>query len=219
MHPDLITVIIADDHAVVRAGLRAVLSRAPDMQIVGEASGGREAVALAERLHPVVAVMDLDMPDMDGASATREILSKELATRVLVLTMHAEDEYLSPTLQAGASGYLAKNAADRELVDAVRTVAYGDTYLQPSATRALVKHMTKRAAMASEEKKFQLLSDREQTVLRLVAHGYSGPEIGDRLSISPKTVETYKQRINEKLGFSHRAEYIQFAVKLGFFEP
>jgi DNA-binding NarL/FixJ family response regulator len=219
MHPDLITVTIADDHAVVRAGLRAVLSRAPDMQVVGEASGGREAVAMAERLRPVVAVMDLDMPDMDGATATREIVAKALPTRVLVLTMHAEDEYLSPTLQAGAAGYLAKNAADRELVDAVRTVAYGDTYLQPSATRALVKHMTRRAAMASEEKRFQLLSEREQTVLRLVAHGYSGPEIGDRLAISPKTVETYKQRINEKLGFTHRAEYIQFAVKLGFFEP
>lgn len=214
----MISIVLADDHAVVRAGLKAVLSRAADMQVVGEARSGNEAVALAERLQPHVVVMDLDMEDGDGTAATREIVARGLRTRVLVLTMHTEDEFLTPTLEAGAAGFLVKTAADRELVDAVRAVAYGDVYVRPSAGPALLKRLAQKRSMADDHTRFEELSDREKSVLRLVAEGYSGPEIGTKLSISPKTVETYKQRINDKLGFSHRAEYIQFAVKLGFFE-
>src|SRR5687768_2483590 len=142
--PDIIRLILADDHLVVRAGLKALLGATKDIQVVGEATNGRDAVALVERLKPDVAVLDLDMPQLDGAGATRELVGKGVATRVLILTMHDEDEYLVSLLEAGAAGYLVKNAADRELADAVRAVASGDTYVQPSAARALARNVTRR---------------------------------------------------------------------------
>ncbi|HWG35331.1 MAG TPA: response regulator transcription factor [Gemmatimonadaceae bacterium] len=210
-----IRVILADDHAVVRAGLRAVLGAAPDIDVIGEASNGTEAVQLADTLDPDVVVMDLTMDGMDGATATREIVAKHLRARVLVLTMHAEEDYLIPVLEAGAAGYLMKNAADRELVDAVRTVARGDMFIRPSAARILAQGVTKKDPLNADRTRFERLTDREQNVLRLTAQGYSAPEIGERLFISPKTVDTYKQRIGDKLGLTHRAEYIAFALKLG----
>jgi DNA-binding NarL/FixJ family response regulator len=215
MTGDLIRVVLADDHAVVRAGLKAVLGVARDIEVIGEAKTGREAVALAERFKPDVVVMDLSMPDIDGTAATKEIVEKGLATRVLVLTMHAEEDYLVPLMEAGAAGYLVKSAADRELVDAVRAVARGDVYVRPAAARVLAKNLTKKDPAQSDRDKFDKLTQRERDVLRLVAQGYSAPEIGERLFISPKTVDTYKQRIQEKLGLSHRSDYVQFALKLG----
>jgi len=211
---DVIRVILADDHAVVRAGLKAVLGVAKDILVVGEASNGRDAVAMAQRLDADVVVMDLSMPDMDGTAATKALTAAGARTRVLVLTMHAEDEYLVPLLEAGASGYLVKSAADRELVDAVRAVAHGDTYVQPSAARALARGMRRRDEHADDRTRFEKLTERERDVLRLVAAGYSAPEIGEKLFISPKTVDTYKQRIGEKLGLAHRSDYVQFALKL-----
>ena len=213
--PDVIRVILADDHLVVRAGLKALLGSTKDIEVVGEATNGREAVALIERLKPDVAVMDLDMPQMDGITATKELAKLGLPTRVLILTMHTEEEYLVTLLEAGAAGYLVKSVADRELVDAVRAVARGDTYVRPTAARVLAQNLSKRAASQSEQERFDQLTQREQNVLRLVAQGYSAPEIGQQLFISPKTVDTYKQRIQEKLGIAHRADYVQFALKLG----
>ena len=192
--PDIIRVILADDHLVVRAGLKALLSTSKDIEVVGEASNGRDAVALVERLSPHVAVLDLDMPQMDGLTATKELVAKGVATRVLILTMHTEDEFLVNLLEAGAAGYLVKNAADRELADAVRAVAAGDSYVRAQ---------------------YNSLTERERDVLVHVAGGYSASEIGERLFISPKTVETYKQRITEKLGLSHRSDYVQFCLRLG----
>jgi DNA-binding NarL/FixJ family response regulator len=215
MIDDRVRVILADDHAVVRAGLKAVLGAAPDIQVLGEASTGREAIAMVERLRPDVVVMDLTMPDMDGAAATKAIVEAGLATRVLVLTMHEEEEYLLPLLEAGASGYLVKSVADRELVAAVRAVAHGDTYVRPTAARILARSLTRKDPAKAERERFEKLTQRERDVLRLVAQGYSAPEIGERLHISPKTVDTYKQRVQEKLGLSHRTEYVQFALKLG----
>lgn len=215
MSADTIRVILADDHAVVRAGLKAVLGASSDIIVVGEAADGIEAVELTERLDPDVVIMDLTMDRMDGATATREIVAKKLRARVLVLTMHAEDDYLLPSLEAGAAGYLMKNAADRELVDAVRTVARGDMFIRPSAARILAEGLTRKNPLDAERARFERLTDREQNVLRLTAQGYSAPEIGERLFISPKTVDTYKQRIGDKLGLTHRAEYIAFALKLG----
>lgn len=215
MSADPIRVILADDHAVVRAGLKAVLGASPDIVVVGEAADGREAVELTEKLDPDVVVMDLTMDQMDGASATREIVARKLRAKVLVLTMHAEDDYLVPSLEAGAAGYLMKNAADRELVDAVRTVARGDMFILPSAARILAHGVTKKDPLAVDRARFERLTDREQNVLRLTAQGYSAPEIGERLFISPKTVDTYKQRIGDKLGITHRAEYVALALKLG----
>jgi DNA-binding NarL/FixJ family response regulator len=215
MTNDFIRVILADDHVVVRAGLRAVLGAAKDIEIIGEARNGREAVTMAERFQPDVVVMDLDMPDTDGVTATKEIVAKGLAARVLVLTMHAEEDYLVPLLEAGAAGYLVKSAADRELVDAVRAVAHGDTYVRPAAARVLAKNLTKKDPAAEERARFEKLTQREQDVLKYVAQGYSAPEIGERLFISPKTVDTYKQRIQEKLGLAHRSDYVQLALRLG----
>lgn len=215
MAGDLIRIVLADDHAVVRAGLKAVLGTARDMTVVGEASNGREAIALIERLNPDVVIMDLSMDQMDGTTATREIVKKGLSARVLVLTMHAEEEYLVPVLEAGAAGYLIKSAADRELVDAVRIVASGDMFVRPAAARVLAKGLTRKDPAKAERDRFEKLTDRERDVLRLVAQGYSAPEIGERLFISPKTVDTYKQRIHEKMGLSHRADYVQLALRLG----
>lgn len=214
MSTDLIRVVLADDHTVVRAGIKTILSKAPDIEVVGEARNGREAVTLVDRFHPDVVVMDLDMAGGDGTEATKEIVSRGTHTRVLILTMHEEGDRLTPALQAGAAGYLVKTAAERELVDAIRAVAYGDVYLRPTAAKMVVQQLIRKDPGQAERERFGTLSEREAAVFRLVARGYSGPEIGDQLSISAKTVETYKQRIQEKLDISHRAEYIQLAVKL-----
>ena len=218
MTGDLIRVLLVDDHAVVRAGLKAVLGSAKDIDVIGEARNGREALAMADRFKPDVIVMDLSMDEMDGATATKELMARGLPSRILILTMHAEDEFLVPLLEAGASGYLVKSAADRELVDAVRTVAHGDQYLQAAAARALAKELKRRETRADERAQFDSLSAREKDILRKIAAGYSAPEIGGQLNISPKTVDTYKQRINEKLGFAHRSDYVRFAMKLGLLE-
>src|SRR3954463_11129401 len=212
---DMIRVVLADDHAVVRAGLKAVLGGAKDIEVIGEAKTGREAVAMAERLNPDVIVMDLSMPELDGTAATKEIVQKGLRSKVLVLTMHVEEEYLVPLMEAGAAGYLVKSAADRELVDAVRAIAHGDVYVRPAAARIRAKNLTKKDPEKVNRERFEKLTQREQDVLRLVAQGFSAPEIGERLYISPKTVDTYKQRIHEKVGLAHRSDYVQFALKLG----
>jgi two-component system, NarL family, response regulator NreC len=218
MTGDSIRVILVDDHAVVRAGLKAVLGVAKDIEVVGEASNGREAVAVAERLKPDVAVMDLSMPDMDGREATMEIVKLGLPTKVLVLTMHAEEEYLLAALHAGVAGYLVKSAADRDLVTAVRAVAHGDVYMGPAAGRVLAKSITAKDPAQADRDRYEKLTERERDVLRLTAEGYSAPEIGEKLFISPKTVDTYKQRIHEKLGFAHRADYVKFALRLKLIE-
>ncbi|HMJ17743.1 MAG TPA: response regulator transcription factor, partial [Gemmatimonadaceae bacterium] len=150
MRDGVIRVILVDDHNVVRAGLKAVLGSAKDIEVIGEGSNGKEAISLAERLDPDVIVMDLSMGEMDGAEATKVLVGNKARAKVLILTMHAEDAYLVPLLEAGASGYLVKSAADRELIDAVRAVAHGDVYMQPSAARALAQRIQRRAEHADE---------------------------------------------------------------------
>ena len=215
MSNDIIRVMLADDHQVVRTGLRAVLATAKDMTVVAEAASGREAIALAERAKPDVIVMDVSMADIDGLVATGEILSRPPAPRILVLTMHGEEEYLSKALKAGASGFLVKSAAHQELVDAVRAVAYGDVYVRPAAAHVLAKQMRTANGASQARTLFEKLTDRERDVLRLVAEGYSAPDIGERLAISPKTVDTYKQRIHETVGLAARHDYVRFALRLG----
>lgn len=215
MSDDLIRVILADDHAVVRAGLRAVLGAAKDMLVVGEASSGPEAVALAERLTPDVVIMDLSIGEVDGGQATKMILEKGIPSRVLIMTMHPEEDYLVPMLEAGASGFLPKTAPDRDLLDAVRTVARGDLFVRPEAARILAKGYQRKDPMHEDRARYERLTERERDVLRMTAQGFSAPEIGERLFISPKTVDTYKQRIQDKLGLSHRHEYVQLALRLG----
>src|SRR5678810_661378 len=186
MTTDVIRVLLADDHRVVRAGLRAVLGTARDISVVGEASNGKEAVAMAAELRPDVIVMDLAMPELDGIAATKEIIAANRDIKVLVLSMHAEQEHLVPVMEAGASGYLLKTEADRELVNAVRAVAHGDIYVRPTAARILARKLVTKDAEHSDRDRYARLTVRERDVLRLVGQGYSAPEIGDRLLISPK---------------------------------
>ncbi|MGH7624134.1 MAG: response regulator [Gemmatimonadaceae bacterium] len=215
MTGDLIRVVLVDDHAVVRAGLKAILAGARDVDVVGEAENGRDALVLIQRLAPDVAVMDISMPDLDGAEATKRIVADGLRTRILILTMHAEDDYLVPLLSAGAAGFLMKSAADRELLDAVRAVARGEVYVRPAAAALLARNLTRKNPLQSDRDRFERLTEREREVLRYTAQGHSAPEIGEKLRISPKTVDTYKQRIHEKVGLAHRTEYVQFALRLG----
>ena len=219
MSGDLIRVLLVDDHAVVRAGVKAVLGAAKDVHVVGEAGSGAEALALAERLKPDVIVMDISLGDTDGMAVTRQIVAKGLPSRVLTLTMHAEEDYLVTMLEAGAAGYVLKTAADRDLLDAVRTVARGEVYVRPDAARILAKGYTRKDPLHAERQRFEKLTERERDVLRHTAQGFSAPEIGEKLFISPKTVDTYKQRIQDKLGLSHRHEYVQLALRLGLLSP
>lgn len=214
-----IRVVLADDHTIVRTGLKAVLGADPDIDVVGEAASGNEAVALLKRVEADVVVMDVSMADGDGISATRAITSAGgNSARVLVLTMHSEEAYLEAVLDAGASGYLVKSTADRELVDAVRAVARGEVWVQPAAARVLAQGARRREERATDQSRFERLTDRERSVMQLIAEGYTAPEIGEQLSISPKTVDTYKQRINDKLGLTHRADYVKLALKLGLLQ-
>jgi DNA-binding NarL/FixJ family response regulator len=159
--------------------------------------------------------MDLTMGEMDGIAATKALAASANPPRVLVLTMHPEDEYLVPLLEAGAAGYLVKSAADRDLVDAIRAVARGDLYVRPSAARVLARELKKKEEAADDRARYEKLTERERDVLRLTAEGYTAPEIGEKLHISPKTVDTYKQRVNEKLGLTHRPDYVKFALRVG----
>jgi len=218
MSGDLIRIILVDDHAVVRTGLKAVLGKERDLDVVGEAPNGAEGVALAERLKPDVIIMDLSMATMDGLEATKLVIAKKLPSRVLIMTMHAEEEYVVPLMEAGAAGYVLKTAPDRDVVDAVRAVARGDLYVRPEAARALAKGYQRKDPLKEDRARFDKLTARERDVLRLVAQGYSAPEIGDKLNISPKTVDTYKQRIEDKLGLGHRHDYVQFALRLGLLQ-
>jgi DNA-binding NarL/FixJ family response regulator len=210
-----IRVMLVDDHAIVRAGLRAVLGAAQGMTVVGEADGGYAAVAQLACNPADVVVMDLSMADGDGITATRAITRDGgCGARVLVLTMHSEESYLEPVLAAGASGYLVKSTADRELVEAVRAVARGETYVRPAAARAL-EGARRRGECPSERERFEKLTEREREVMQLIAEGYTAPQIGAQLAISPKTVDTYKQRVNDKLGLTTRADYVKLALRLG----
>jgi DNA-binding NarL/FixJ family response regulator len=215
-----ISVILADDHTMVRTALKAVLERlASDIVVLGEAATGREAVQLVDRLEPDVLVMDLDMPGGDGLTATRELADRQSRVRIIILTMHTEEEQLLPLLRAGARGYLAKNAAERDLIDAIHVVMAGDFFVRPAVARLLATS-TRRPdeASGSARERFAKLSERERTVLRMVAEGFNGPEIGDQLGITAKTVDTYKQRIETKLGLNHRTAYVRFAIDAGLLD-
>ena len=213
-HERPIRVLLVDDHAVLRVGLKALLATIPDITVVGDVSNGLQAVELAERLLPDVVVLDLDMPGGDGATATRALCAMTRAPKVLILSMHAEEDQLIPLLEDGATGYLSKEAAGRDLVAAIRVVASGDVYVRPHVARLLAGSMRRRGAPDVRRRAFESLSDREQLVVRLMAEGYSGVEIGQQLGISPKTIDTYKQRIEHKLGITHRTEYVRLALSL-----
>jgi DNA-binding NarL/FixJ family response regulator len=212
-----IRVLLADDHTVLRAGLKALLSAAPDLEVIGEAADGEEVVERACTSQPDVIVMDSQMPRMGGLEATRTLKARNVSSKVLVLTTHAESHNLLPLLEAGGSGYVLKSGADTELVEAIRTVHRGDVFLYPAATKLLVEGFRERSA--KPEVPFDRLTERERVVLKLVAEGYSGTEIAERLVISPKTVDTYRERVMQKLGLRHRWELVRYALRKGLLKP
>ena len=213
---EMIRVLLVDDHNLVRAGVKLVLRAFPEIVVVGEASDGNQALALATRLRPDIVVMDLDMPNGDGITATRSLQQELPGVRVLIVTMHTEEERLLPLLAAGARGFLSKAAVDRDLGDAIRVIASGDIYVRPAVSNELAKARFEKAPeQLNARARLERLSKREQSVLTLTARGYNGPEIGSQLGITAKTVDTYKQRIEDKLGMSHRAEYVRFAIEAG----
>ena len=208
-----IKVLLVDDHAMFRAGIKALLEREGRVDVVGEAATGDEAVDRVRELKPDVVVMDLSMPGSNGLEATRRIAALELDTKVLVLTVHAEEEYLVPVVEAGASGYLTKTSADTDLMEAIKVVARGQVFLPPKATTLLLQRY--KANETDDSAGLHDLSTREQEVLALTAEGFSSREIGKKLFISPKTVDTYRSRIMDKLGLSHRSELVRFALRVG----
>jgi DNA-binding NarL/FixJ family response regulator len=214
MADEPIRIVLVDDHAVLRAGLRALLEAEADLEVVGEAGTGDEALPMIERTAPDVVVMDLSMPGIGGLEATRRVSAMAQDTRVLVLTMHGEEEHLLPVLEAGGSGYVNKRSADEELIEAIRTVARGDVFLYPNAAKLLLQGFRGKT-IRDDDDPLRKLTDRELEVLGFTAEGFSSAEIGKKLFISPKTVDTYRSRIMEKLGLHHRSELVRFALQQG----
>ena len=212
-----IRLLVVDDHPVVRVGLRMLLAAQPDMEVVGEAVDGHTAVERALELKPDVVVMDLAMREgMDGLAATREIVSRLPQTRIVVLTMHSDEEYLRQALQAGATGYVLKEAVDTEIAVAIRVVQRGEVFLYPSFTRVLLGDLVQSGEDdRAEEDGYELLSKREKDVLRLVALGDTNREIAERLFLSVRTVETYRARLMEKLNLKSRGELVRYALRKG----
>ncbi|MGI9254665.1 MAG: response regulator [Thermomicrobiales bacterium] len=209
-----ITVVLADDHGIVRAGLRALLDSQPDMRVVAEADTGSQAVALTREHQPRVVVTDLSMPE-GGLEAIRQITALGLPVRTLVLTVHAEERYLLPVLEAGGSGYVRKSSAHTDLLEAVRTVARGEVFLDPAATTTLLRGYLGRVGAGKEADFGEVLSEREREVVRLTAEGHTAQKAGEILSVSPKTVETYRHRAMQKLGLTTRAELVRYALRAG----
>ncbi len=210
-----IRVLLADDHAVLRSGLRALLNLEPDMEVVGEASNGREAIELGQTLKPDVIVMDISMPEMDGLAAAKAIHEIGIPCHIVILTVHAEEDYLFQTLQMGASGYVLKSSADTELMDAIRAAQRGEVFLYPSAVKKVLGEYLKGARGEGGKGALEALTNREKEVLKLTAEGFTNQEIAEKLVISPKTVDTYRQRIMEKLNLHHRSQLVQYALKTG----
>jgi two-component system, NarL family, response regulator NreC len=214
----MIKILLVDDHAVVRMGLTMLLNSDPDLRVIGEASEGNEGIKKALELKPDVVVMDLSMPHgKDGLSATSELKKQMPNINILILTMHDDEEYLFRAIQAGAAGCILKSAPHDELISAIRSVAKGDAYLHPSATKRLMEEYLGSVKQGSTDT-FNLLSDREKEVLTLIAKGFSNKEIAEQLIISVKTVETHKGNLAEKLQMKTRPELVEYAVKKGLLD-
>ena len=213
--PQRVTILIVDDHMILRDGLRALLESEPNLTVVGEADTGAQGIALAESLKPDVIIMDISLPDMSGLDAVRVIRQTNSRSRILVLSMYSRREFVIQAIEAGCDGYVPKSSTHTSLIQAIEVVMGGERYLHPTAATALVGT---RLGDRSEAELFAELSEREQEVLRFTALGYNSREVGEQLSLSPKTVETYRLRAMEKLGLEHRAELIQFALRAGILQ-
>jgi DNA-binding NarL/FixJ family response regulator len=208
-------IVLADDHAVVREGLRALINRQPDMEVVGEVADGRAAIEMVDRLKPDVVVMDLSMPVLNGTRATKELIWRHPDLRVLALTVHEERSYLRELLEVGAAGYLLKRVASDELVHAIRRVAEGGRYVDGSLIPEVLDRFV-RSSGKSAKVEGRPLTRREEEVMRLIARGYSNKEIAVQLSVSVKTVETHKARATDKLDIHNRAGIVRHAMQQGW---
>ncbi|MFI0508257.1 DNA-binding NarL/FixJ family response regulator [Streptomyces canus] len=216
-HPSVIRILLADDHALVRRGVRLILDREPDLEVVAEAGDGAEAVELV-RTHDIdLAVMDIAMPRMTGLQATRELLALKPGVRVLMLTMHDNEQYFFQALKAGAGGYVLKSVADRDLVAACRAAMRDEPFLYPGAVTALIRNYLDRVRHG-EEPPEQVLTAREEEVLKLVAEGHSSKEIAEMLFISIKTVHRHRENLLHKLGLRDRLELTRYAIRAGLIE-
>ncbi len=208
------TIVLADDHHIVRQGLRALLEGQPDFQLVGEAGDGLEAVQLTERLKPDVLIIDLMMPSLNGLEATRQLGQRSPHTRVVILSMHANEAYVLEALRNGAVGYVLKDSSAADLVQAVREVVAGRRYLSsPLSERAIAAYIQKASDVALDP--YDMLTNREREVLHLAAEGYTNAEIADQLSISPRTAETHRANLMHKLGLHTHTDLIRYALRRG----
>jgi len=208
-----IRILLAEDHTIVRNSMAMLLS-SYGFEVVGEAETGLEAIEKSLLLHPDIILLDITLPDIDGIEVTRSICSKWPEAKILALTMHSEELYLVPFLEAGGSGYVRKSAADRDVLSAIETIMKGDTFIGDDGIKTLLRehtHSKSSQAVPGPE----VLSERERLVLELTARGYTSREIGDQIGISPRTVETYRARIQVKLGLMHRHELVEYALKYG----
>jgi len=210
-----IRVVLADDHHLVRKGFRALLSQEPDIEVVGEAVDGREAMRTVERVHPDVLVMDLEMPGMSGLEAARQLKKRHGSVRVLVLTMHKDTERILNVLRAGAAGYILKDAAVSDLVDGIRMVHQGEVFLSPAISTQVMKGMLDRLETKGMTSPLDALTNREREVLQLIAEGHSRREIAKWLYISPKTVDTHRANLMRKLDVKDDAALVRLAIRCG----
>jgi two-component system response regulator NreC len=206
-----IRILIADDHGVIRAGLRALLEDIPDISVVGEASDGGEALAKAVELKPDILLMDLSMPNIGGIEATRQLSQSEPKVRVLILTVHEDESLLKEVIRVGAVGYIIKRAAQEDLIHAIRVVSRGDLYVHPTMTRALFND----APVPPKVSEIETLTLREIEVLQLLAKGYTNRQIAEHLSLSPRTVDGHRANVSGKLGLHSRVELVEYAEKHG----
>jgi two-component system response regulator NreC len=209
------TVLLVEDHTIVRKGLRSLLESEADIRVVGEAENGREAIEKVEELRPDVVVMDISMPGLNGLEATRQIKKRFREVQVLVLTVHTSEEYILQILRAGASGYLIKQAAPAELISAIQAVHRGGAFLSPSISKKVLEDYVRRAEATAQRDSLERLTDREREVLQLIAEAYSTREIAELLHISIKTAETHRAHLMQKLGLHSAAELTRYAILKG----
>jgi two-component system response regulator NreC len=210
-----IRILLADDHTVMRAGLRLLLEREPGLQVVGEAADGHQAVTMAEEHKPDVAVIDVGMPKLNGIEATRQITAKRPETAVVILSMHSDESYVLRALKAGAKAYLLKDSAEADLIRAVRSVGEGKSFFSPAVSRVLLEDYVNQLKQRGEEDSYELLTGREREILQLLAEGRANKDVANLLNISLYTVETHRAHILQKLGLHTVPELILYAVRKG----
>jgi two-component system response regulator NreC len=213
-----IRILLADDHIIIRSGLRLLLDQQPDFKVVAEASNGREAVALASELHPEIAVLDIGMPQLNGIEATQQIVSKEPQTQVVILSMHADEGYVLRALKAGARAYILKNSAEADLIRAVRIVADGKSFFSPVISKMLLEDYVRQIRDKHVEDSYDLLTQREKEVLQLVAEGRTNKEVANLLQLSVHTVDAHRGNILQKLNLHGVPELILYAVRKGIIQ-